>query len=58
MKKALFPLVRPILLAVVAMERHVFYATGVKMRTLARYHQAEGRYIQAQLDRQHEPCAA
>ena len=53
MKRLLYPVIKPLLLAVVALERRVFFLTGRKMRTLRLYHQAQGRQIQRQLDMQH-----
>lgn len=50
MKKKIFYLIKPALLFILAVEKFWFYRTGRKMRMLSRYHKAEGRYIQKQIN--------
>lgn len=61
MKRFLYPIIKPLILGVIAVERQVFFITGYKMRTLRRYYQAQACHIQRLLDHEHgsaqEACA-
>ncbi len=52
-KRRIFPILKPAILAIVGVERRIFFATGRKLSVLAAYHRAEARHIQRLLDRQH-----
>jgi len=58
MKRIVFTIIKPAIMALIGVERRIFFATGHKMAALRAYHAAEGRHIQRLLDQQHATNAA
>jgi len=53
MKRIVFTIIKPAIMALIGVERRIFYATGLRLATLKAYHKAESRHIQMLLDQQH-----